>query len=256
MAGIASSAMPAIALTQSGREAAGCVYLQAASSYTPKTAADFPSLRRMTGNAELSLAAISIELNILLEITTVSAFFDDSESGPGGNAAATLRDPFPSIVGLPDPEGAVLFGNKCYAGLAGNAAAVAAIFAHESAHVLQNRYIGEQLYNISNKDRSVVRTELHADFVSGYYAAYRRRNQQDWESSMHAITQFKFGDCEYANPLHHGTPRERAAAVKAGLDFGDIGSVSPQELALTGLKYVQSLVLDMTTKSTSCSSNL
>ncbi len=148
--------------------------------------------------------------------------------------------------------GTVVFGTKCYAGLGNQSAAIAAVYAHELGHILQNKFVSTQLFDLRNKDKSVVRAELHADFVCGYYAAFRKQKQPDWETVVQEITQFNFGDRNYANPLHHGTPAERWAAVQAGLQFGSngMGAKAPAEVANAGLRYVTSLVLDRTSQPT------
>jgi hypothetical protein len=208
----------------------------------------------MTGNSDMALAVIGVELNMLLQISASPAFYDDADSGGGGNAGVMYKPFFPNLPGVPAVAGTVVFGTKCYTGLAGQSAAIAAVYAHELGHLLQNKYVSTQLYDLRNRDRSVVRAELHADFVCGYYAAYRKQRQPDWAAVMHAITQFKFGDRQYANPQHHGTPEERKAAVDAGFQFGSSSTKAkaPADVANSGLEYVSSLVLDKTSGPQSC----
>jgi hypothetical protein len=231
---------------------AGCVYLQAGCSFAEKGTSTFASIRRMMDNAEFGIGAIGVELTQLLEVTANPAFYDDGGSGIGGNAGALLKPLFPALPGTPAAEGTIVFGTKCYAGLEAESAAIAAVYAHELGHILQYKFVSNELFNLRNQDKSVVRAELHADFVCGYYAAYRKEKQPDWPVVIQAITQFKFGDYQYANPLHHGTPAERSAAVQAGLKYGLGGRKRPVEVSRAGLEYVKTLVLDQTSKPDAC----
>jgi hypothetical protein len=206
----------------------------------------------MNSNSQLGLGAIGIELNMLLQVTTSPALYDDADSGNQGNAGMSFNPLFPAFPGVPPADGTVVFGNKCFAGLAGQSAAIAAVYAHEVGHLLQKKFVSTQLYDLRDQDRSVVRAELHADFVCGYYAAFRKQRQPDWAEVIQRITQFNFGDYQYANPMHHGTPAERGAAVQAGFQFGLSGIKAPADVANAGLGYVRSLVLDRTSKLQSC----
>jgi hypothetical protein len=237
---------------QSVAQVAGCVYLQAGCSFAEKGTSTFPSIGRMMDNAELGIGAIGVELTQLLEVTANPAFYDDAGSGIGGNAGALLKPLFPAVPGTPAADGTIVFGNKCYAGLGAESAAIAAVYAHELGHILQYKFVSNELFDLRNQDMSVVRAELHADFVCGYYAAYRKEKQPDWPVVIQAITQFKFGDYQYANPLHHGTPAERRTAVQAGLKYGLGGRKRPEEVSRVGLEYVKSLVLDRTSKPDTC----
>jgi hypothetical protein len=235
-------------IAQGASQAAGCAYLQADCSFAEKGFGAYPSINRMTDNAVMALGVIGVELNMLLGVSASPAFYDDVDSGPQGNAGALFTPFFPNVP----VDGTVVFGTKCYTGLGSQSAAIAAVYAHEMGHLLQKKFVATQLYNLRNQDRSVVRAELHADFICGYYAAFRKQKQADWAAAIQAITQFKFGDDEYANPQHHGTRAERKAAVEAGLQFGSSGMKAPAEVANSGLEYVRSLVLDKTSKPQSC----
>ena len=194
-----------------------------------------------------------VELTMLLQISASPGFYDDGDSGPRGNACASFKPLFPIVQGAPPVDGGVAFGRKCYAGLAGSSAAIGGIYAHEMGHLLQQKFIQEQLYDLRNQDQSVVREELHADFVCGYYAAFRKQRQLDWNVVIEADLQFSFGDYEYANPLHHGTPEERKAAVQAGLAYGLASTKRPPaQVANDGLEYVKSLILDQASRPPSC----
>src|ERR1700733_1633607 len=229
-------------------QAAGCFNLQSGCSFGERDAGTFPHLERLMDNAALSLGAVGVELGQILQVTVNPAFYDDTGGGPHGNAGAMHKPLFTALPGIQPAEGTIALGTRCYDNLGGVTAAIAGIYAHEVGHIFQYKYVGDALYQLRNKDRSVVRQELHADFTSGYYAAFRKRRQSDWEPTAVAVTQFKFGDYEFANPMHHGTPEERQAAVEAGLRYGnsisDLGSNPPENIAHAGLVYVSGLILD------------
>lgn len=250
--GIASLLTSSRRAPAQGFSTAGCAHLQAGCSFAEKATNSFPALTRLSDNAVIALGAIGVELNMLLQVTAAPAFYDDADSGVEGNAGALFQPVFATAPGMPPPDGTVLFGRKCYGGLGSQSAAIAAVYAHEMGHLLQNKFVSTQLFNLRNQDRSVVRAELHADFVCGYYAAFRKQKQPDWAAVMHGITQFKFGDNQFANIQHHGTPAERKAAVEAGFQFGLGGMKSPADVANSGLQYVRSLILDRTSRPQSC----
>ncbi len=250
---LASTCFPARAADNGS---AGCFCLQAGCSFSPRSTQTFPDLARMDDNAALGMGAIGVELTRLLQVTANPAFYDDAGSGIQGNAGASKKPLFPAMPGIPAPDGTIAFGKKCYASLQGDSAALAAIFAHEAGHLLQNKFVVDELFNLTNKDRSVVRQELHADFVCGYYAAFRKTQQSDWKVFISANLQFKFGDRVYANPMHHGTPEERRAAVMAGVNYGesvgDLLSNPPENVARAGLSYVADLTLDKKSQPSAC----
>jgi len=87
-------------------------------------------------------------------------------------------------------------------------AGIAAILAHEYAHVLQ-QWMGSKL---SWKYR-----ELHADFLAGYYL--HTRNYITYSNlNIFASTFFELGDDAFWSPSHHGNKYERLEAFKAGFN--------------------------------------
>src|SRR5262245_41363843 len=221
---------------------AGCVFYQTAgpTNYSKKPAELFPRLRPPVGDATNAIVAVPLELSRVFEMQVVIALYDDSSQGPDGNASAIDKYLWPLMAG-PAPEGTLLLGEKCFQTLLSNRfqfAAVASDSAHEMGHLIQYKYINSELFALRNQDRSVVRTELHADFVCGYYGALRKKTQPDWPVIIHVITQFKFGDQRVADPMHHGTPEQRGEAVQAGFLFGERGQRTARDVAVAGLEYV------------------
>jgi hypothetical protein len=235
-------------VTSAGSDwSAGCVFYQGAgsSALSKKAAELFPKLRPAIGDALNALAAVSLDLSLVFGMTVVFGLYDDSSNGPDGNASALQNSPFPRMPGVPAPDGILLLGEKCLSRLLLNNyqfAAIAAVSAHEMGHLIQYKYVNAELFALRNQDRSVVRTELHADFICGYYGALRKQVQSDWPVVIQVVTQFKFGDNLVANPMHHGTPDQRGHAVQAGFLLGESGRRATREVAVAGVEYVRSLV--------------
>ena len=86
---------------------------------------------------------------------------------------------------------------------------IPAVLAHEFAHILQFK---------NGVTRPGVRTELQADYLAGWYMGDRQR---DFPASVSYMTNtfFELGDdYEFNDPSHHGTPKQRAKAFRAGFD--------------------------------------
>lgn len=109
----------------------------------------------------------------------------------------------------------------------GHSFAVPTILAHEFAHIMQNKngfpYRGKW-------------SELHSDYMAGWYTAYRKQyTLQDPKESMASLVEK--GDTNFNSPGHHGTPRERGKAFLEG--YMNRGSAS--EAYSAGLKYIRDL---------------
>ena len=108
---------------------------------------------------------------------------------------------------------------------------IPAIIGHEYSHILQYK---RGFPNVDLKWR-----ELHADFMSGFFTEHRARyKKQDIKAS--AMQLFDGGDWAFNSPTHHGTPNERYAAFRAGVEFNlklnkpDAGKAYDQ-----GLEYLK-----------------
>jgi hypothetical protein len=85
---------------------------------------------------------------------------------------------------------------------------IPAIMGHEFAHLLQHKS-GTVIGGLNN--------ELQADYLAGWYIG-RRSNVPMKESGLRDAVRsfFENGDYNFNDPLHHGTPEQRAAAVQEG----------------------------------------
>src|ERR1700738_1650547 len=140
------------------------------------------------------------------------AFFNEPGL-PNAFACATRK--------LGRSDGDILFGRKLFREITSHPErpeiGIVAVCAHEFGHIAQYKY---DVYNrLVGLDRRVKRLELHADFLSGYFAGLRKLQRPDFPAATFACTQFGFGD--YTDDIdHHGTQDERGAAVVGGSRAG------------------------------------
>jgi hypothetical protein len=90
----------------------------------------------------------------------------------------------------------------------GNSLPMWQVLAHEWGHQVQYA-LGDNWLNAP----TVAPKELEADMFSGFYLVIAK-NTSDLSSTIPAA--FSFGDWDFNNPSHHGTPQQRGAAVVAG----------------------------------------
>jgi hypothetical protein len=159
------------------------------------------------------------------------AFFDESGS-PNAFASHTRR--------MGRSDGDVLFGRKLFRQIMSRRErpeiAIVSVCAHEFGHIAQYKY--DVYPRLVDSDHHVKRLELHADFLSGYFAGLRKRERPNFPAATFALTQFGFGD--YTDSIqHHGTPEERAAAVVAGYKAGYDEQLKFGYALETGIRYVK-----------------
>lgn len=166
-----------------------------------------------TGNQEFdqAFARTMARMGEVMQVRPAYGYYDDFE---GPNAVAT------SVRRIQNTDGTVLFGRRLFLQLIGLPehpdVGVAAVCAHEYAHILQFRLgLTNQL---EAGQKSVKRTELHADFLAGYFAGIRRQDRPEFPAAVFAVRAFALGDNEFNSPDHHGTANERAAAVVRGFE--------------------------------------
>ena len=92
-----------------------------------------------------------------------------------------------------------------------------AILAHEFAHQVQfNKH-----FAIGGSAAERTRfAELNADAMSAFFLTHKRGatlNQKRVEEFLNVF--YAIGDCQFANPGHHGTPNQRMAAAQFGFQL-------------------------------------
>jgi hypothetical protein len=157
------------------------------------------------------------------------AFFNE----PGSSNAFASRS-----QKLGRSDGSILFGRKLFREIMSRRElpeiGIVSVCAHEFGHIAQYKY---DVYDrLVGTDGRVKRLELHADFLSGYFAGLRKRQRPDFPAATFALTQFGFGD--YSDIDHHGTPDERAAAVVAGYRAAYEGKLKFGYALESGIRYV------------------
>jgi hypothetical protein len=197
---------------------------------------DKDSVENGSGNKEFDLAlAITLaKVSELFDILPGFAFFNEDE---GRNAFASQSRR------LARADGSVVFGKLLLAALMRSRdypeCGVAAVCAHEFGHILQYK-LGLQ-HHLIGLDRRVMKLELHADYLAGFFAGTRKKERPDFPAAVFAQTQYDYGDTYYNNAMHHGTPDQRDQAVVAGFEAsyrqGKSLSVAVQE----GINFVSSI---------------
>lgn len=143
------------------------------------------------------------------------AFYDDGEH-PNANAS-------PGDDGVPGTWGKVRFGRQLFGDLTHNfgedGIAILGVLAHEFAHVAQ--YRRKVMSALAGK--TVKRSELHADLVSGYYLGLRKLANSKLKLRTAGMALYSIGDYAYNDPQHHGTPEERVAASEYGFSLANEG---------------------------------
>ena len=136
------------------------------------------------------------------------------------------------------PDGTILFGRDLLFDILNEPEAPDAIFsgicAHEFAHILQfNKGL-----NLNKGEPNSRKGELHADFLAGYFAGLRKREKPSFPAAVVAVAHGKFGDYDFHDPQHHGTPKERSDAIVKGFQVAYDEKLSMTEAFSFGIKYV------------------
>lgn len=184
---------------------------------------------------DFALAQTLARLSKTFDVLPSFAYFDDFDQP---NAYAT-----PARRQNGGPDGTVLFGKRMLQNLLQRPehpdVAVAAVCAHEFAHILQfKRRLDRPL---QPPGASVRRVELQADFFAGYFAGLRKRERPDFPAAVFATTKHSLGDDHIHASEHHGTPDERAAAITQGFERGFRGIHNLSEAISFAVAYAQSV---------------
>lgn len=177
-----------------------------------------------------TLSRISDKLGVLPGF----AFYDD---GAQRNAYAS------PYVRLVNSDGTVLFGLNFLRGIMGAPehpdVRVTGVCAHEFGHIVQYKRRLDRV--LMQGQPTVKRLELHADFLSGYYAGRRKLERPDYPSAEFALMASNIGDAAFNDPNHHGTADERSGAVVEGFKTAHDQHKSVDEAIQIGVAYVSRL---------------
>ena len=195
------------------------------------------------GGLENGLVFVLREISTLFGVKVAFGFYDDPEEYPNAGAAPYLNATLPD--GSTSADGVVAVGrnlvNEIKAETNNIGAALTAVCAHEHGHILQAKYIlndsklSERLDQL--KDRYSIALELYADFICGYFAAFRKKEDPAYPAVEQARVQYFRGD---TGAIHsHGTGPQRGNAVYAGFRLAhQADSLNARDVTLAGLDYV------------------
>jgi hypothetical protein len=159
---------------------------------------------------DYALAQTLSRLSDVFSVLPGFCFYDDYD---GQNAFAT------PATKLRRADGSVLFGKRFFLAAMskpeGPEVVVSAICAHEFGHIVQFKH--KLMGRLNQGRQDVKRSELHADFLSGYFAGTRKLQKPDYPAAVFATTSYAGGDT-LSGPKHHGTREERAAAAVRGFE--------------------------------------
>lgn len=161
-------------------------------------------LLTFSGNLELDNANQREGLALIQKfgVTPRGFFFDDS-GAPNAFATNKVQNNF-------GPDGTIAMGltliNSELSRDGGSGLAVPAIMAHEFAHIVQYK---------RNSQLSIKEKELQADYLAGWYLG-NRWIYTDTRAAFQSF--FEMGDYQFNSPNHHGTPKQRLSAIKAGFE--------------------------------------
>lgn len=155
-----------------------------------------------------ALAETLLRLSQEFGVSPRFSFFDERQ---GENAYASPTE----------PHGEVAYGR----GLIGRQRReqarydvhVIGVCAHEFAHIAQ--FARGTNDTLNRGTGTVKRSELHADYLAGWFAGLRKRERPSFPAAEIAQALYNVGDNRVWSRDHHGTHEERGEAVRNG--FGD-----------------------------------
>jgi hypothetical protein len=113
---------------------------------------------------------------------------------------------------------------------------IIAIIAHEFGHIWAMR--AGIIDAINAGQATVKRSELHADFLAGYFLGTRKRAAPNISLQAAGALFNRIGDYAVDNPNHHGTPEERVAAAEEGFKISYLQNREASYAFTAGLEYV------------------
>jgi len=111
------------------------------------------------------------------------------------------------------------------------------ICAHEFGHIFQFK----NRLNLDVGEENVRKSELHADFLSGYYAGSRKLLEPNFPAAVIAMSHESFGDFQFTSAQHHGTPAERAKAVVLGFETAYKQRIPLDSANKIGINFISSI---------------
>lgn len=183
---------------------------------------------------DMALAESLADLSNTFDVVPGFAYYDDTSDGYQAFAN-------PDDKRLQRQSGTVLFGKRLLAKLLAQEdgdVAVLGVCAHEFAHIVQfKKNLQPSLMLPGDRVKLI---ELHADYLAGYYGAVRKKKNKNFPVVQFAVLAHSLGDFNN-DAQHHGTPRERDAAIQEGFSAYHDGNLSFDDAVIAGKNYVLNL---------------
>lgn len=197
---------------------------------------------RTTGNASLdrALDASIKRLSDLFGQVPAFGFYREEDHPDIGGMNA-----FATTVGtdIPGTWGTVGFGALLFDREMNRhdrtGSTVVAIVAHEFAHIWAMRTGAIQ--KINEGQPTVKRSELHADYLAGFFLGVRKRAAPSLSLQSAGDLFYRLGDYNTHTKSHHGTPDERVAAAEQGFKVAYVEQRNAQYAFQAGMEYVSTL---------------
>lgn len=116
--------------------------------------------------------------------------------------------------------------------------AIMAIVAHEFGHVAQFRR--DVMDELNDGQGNVRRSELHADYLTGCYLGWMKRNNPEISVRLAGRFMEVIGDTDFSSEHHHGTPAERLLSVETGFALAKADDLSFENYFQRGKAFVLS----------------
>jgi hypothetical protein len=197
---------------------------------------------RTTGDSALDRdldRALSIVAD-LFEVTPAFGFYDPSRFSDGPEIRRLNAFATGEATDIPGTRGTVAFGWDLFreefyehdrSGLT-----IVAIVAHEFAHILQ----GNRGYLPSLRVGVPYKSEIHADFLAGYFLGTRKRKIPSLRFERAGDMYLRQGRHEDGNPVRtHGNSRERIDAAEKGFRLAYVDNKGLDDAVRAALEYVR-----------------
>jgi hypothetical protein len=197
---------------------------------------------RTTGDPTLDryLDASIKRLSDLFGQTPAFGFYreEDHPDISAMNAFAT-----PESTDIPGTWGTIGFGTTLFqtemGGYDPHGSTIITVIAHEFGHIWAMR--DGVIDKLTEDQKTVKRSELHADFLAGYFLGNRKRAAPNISLQAAGDLFHRIGDHNVNHAGHHGTPEERVAAAEEGFKISYVQNRDPKYAFAAGLEYIRNL---------------
>ena len=239
-------------MSASANSVGGCLISQANFDVVRKSATAFGNAKvslfdqsrhiRTTGNAALDRAldaSIKRLSDVFGQVPAFGFYREEDHPDIGAmNAFAT-----PESTNIPGTWGTIGFGTQLFqremTRFDQGGSTIVAIIAHEFGHIWAMR--NGTIDQMNNGQHTVRRSELHADFLAGYFLGMRKKANPSLSLQAAGDLFNRLGDYNTQSRNHHGTPKERVAASEEGFKVGYLQNRDSKYAVSAGLEYIRSI---------------